>query len=388
MRIIVSIIASALTVVGLQFVPIDYVLPETTNLGAITTINGSDTISSSRTTINNNFTDLDTRKFSLSDWYATTSATQLVKVGTLTTGTWNATAIGVSYGGTGTTSPTSNQVMIGNGSSGFKVVGFGNSGEFLQSNGTGAAPSWASSAVNTASNYTWTGLHTFSGGMLITASSTHNATTSIAASNVLSKALILNGLPYAWPASRGSNESVLSENGSGTLSFSDVTTLGAGAFIIGSTTDTSVNDTTTETSFASGTSTIVLLPAGLLGTSGALQVRIFVTTDSDSGNNNRPQFRLKYNGGTVCTAATASGAANQGTGEVVMTVYNTSASAQTCQSRTTLGTSGEAYGETTSGAVDTSQPVYLTITAQWDGNDAGDTESLTMGGVSVTYLGR
>ena len=45
------------------------------------------------------------------------SQTQITAIGTLTAGTWNATTITVPYGGTGTTSFTSNQLLVGNGSS-------------------------------------------------------------------------------------------------------------------------------------------------------------------------------------------------------------------------------------------------------------------------------
>lgn len=99
-----------------------------------------------------------------------TSAPNLVEVGTITTGTWNADAIGVAYGGTGTTSPTLNQVMLGNGSSGFKVVsGFGTSGQFLTSNGVGSAPTWQSSTISLTDSYDWTGLHNWFGGASSTA---------------------------------------------------------------------------------------------------------------------------------------------------------------------------------------------------------------------------
>ena len=49
--------------------------------------------------------------------YLSGSYTGITGVGTLTAGTWNATAIGVAYGGTGlTTTPTAGQIDIGNGS--------------------------------------------------------------------------------------------------------------------------------------------------------------------------------------------------------------------------------------------------------------------------------
>ncbi|MFA6078105.1 MAG: hypothetical protein WC724_03785, partial [Candidatus Paceibacterota bacterium] len=109
---------------------------------------------------------------------ALTSATSLSSIGTITTGVWSGTAIAVAKGGTGTTSPTSKQVILGNGSSGFKVVnGFGTSGQFLTSNGDATEPTWQTSAIATGDNYTWTGGHMW------TASSTHLATTTIPASS-------------------------------------------------------------------------------------------------------------------------------------------------------------------------------------------------------------
>lgn len=145
---------------------------------SLTTIAGSDTLSSSRTTINNNFTALNTGKFELSDWYATTSAPQLVSFGTITTGVWSGTAIAVAKGGTGTTSPSSNQVILGDTTSGFKVVsGFGTSGQFLTSNGVSSVPTWQTSTVNQNDNYTWTGIHTFSGATTTISSATTTITT-------------------------------------------------------------------------------------------------------------------------------------------------------------------------------------------------------------------
>ena len=167
----------------------------------ITSIAGSDTISSSRTVINDNFTALNNGKIEQSNYFATTSlptsilASSLTSLGTIGTGIWRGTAIEVGYGGTGTTSPTSNMVMLGNGASGLKVVsGFGNAGQFLTSNGASAAPTWQSSTVNVNDDYDWTGTHTFAG------QSDFNATTTIDASNYLSNALVLNGVPYQFPS--------------------------------------------------------------------------------------------------------------------------------------------------------------------------------------------
>lgn len=346
----------------------------------ITTILGTDTLTNSRTTINNNFSALNSSKAEISDVSATTTLSSLASVGTITTGTWNATKIGVPYGGTGWSNVASGTIMYGLGASSFGTTTAGSNGQVLAL--SGGTPTWTSVSVDQSLAYTWTGLHTFSVGFLATASSTFNATTSIAASSLTNKALILNGLPYVWPSSRGSNEAVLSENGSGTLSFSDVTTLGAGAFLLASTTDLSLNDSIVETTYATTT-----VPANLLGTLGALAVKVYATTYNDNGNNSRVTIRVKFGSTTVCSAGLASGASNYGVTQYEMILSaSSSAALQQCQGWSSAP-SAHGYTETSS-SVDTTSAQTLTITAQWDVNDGGDSEAFTIGGANITFLGR
>lgn len=61
-------------------------------------------------------------------------------LGTVTTGTWNATTVGVGYGGTGVTSLTSNGVLYGNGSGSIQATAAGTDGYFLYSNN--GTPAW------------------------------------------------------------------------------------------------------------------------------------------------------------------------------------------------------------------------------------------------------
>lgn len=65
----------------------------------------------------------------------------------------------------------------------------------------------------------------FSGGILNTASSTNTATTSIAASNVLSNALVLHGIPYAFPSSQGGANTFAKNDGLGNISWETPTVL-------------------------------------------------------------------------------------------------------------------------------------------------------------------
>lgn len=193
--LIVSVISSVALLFGSQTLAPSYGT-------AITTINGSDRVTDSRTVINDNFTALLNGKLELSDWYATTSKPNLVTVGTITTGVWNGTAIGVGYGGTGTTSPSLNYVMLGNGSSGLKTVsGLGSSGQFLTSNGAGNAPTWQSATVNENDAYDWAGLHTWSALGTFNGGLTSTATTTLAGSSLASNAIVINTVPYQFPSS-------------------------------------------------------------------------------------------------------------------------------------------------------------------------------------------
>jgi capsule polysaccharide modification protein KpsS len=69
------------------------------------------------------------------------SYTGITGVGTLTAGTWNASTIGVPYGGTGRTSVTTNGIMYGQGSSALAVTSAGSEGQVLQA-GTSGVPAF------------------------------------------------------------------------------------------------------------------------------------------------------------------------------------------------------------------------------------------------------
>ncbi len=66
----------------------------------------------------------------------------ITTVGTIGTGTWNATTISVTKGGTGATTLTANGVIVGNGTSAVSTVAPSTNGNVLTSNGT----SWVSSS--------------------------------------------------------------------------------------------------------------------------------------------------------------------------------------------------------------------------------------------------
>ena len=109
-----------------NYVPLKYleIIKPEKNLGSsLVTIAGTDTLSSSRTVINNNFSSLNSDKFettgttlaNLTTANALTSASSLATVGTITSGIWNSTTIGITNGGTGTTTSVSGGLFYSDG---------------------------------------------------------------------------------------------------------------------------------------------------------------------------------------------------------------------------------------------------------------------------------
>src|SRR3990167_8937858 len=130
----------------------------------ITTIAGTDTLTSSRGVINTNFSNLNSDKIenSTTSVAAITTLENLVSVGTITTGVWSGTAILPAKGGTGSTTLSSNQVLLGNGTGNIGVVsGLGTSGQLLTSGGAGVPPTWTSATFDVAANYNVTGSWVF-----------------------------------------------------------------------------------------------------------------------------------------------------------------------------------------------------------------------------------
>jgi len=75
-----------------------------------------------------------------------TSIPNLATVGTIGTGTWQATDIGVEHGGTGVSSFTDAGVLIGNGTGAVQATSAGTSGQVLTSNGPGVDPTFQNAA--------------------------------------------------------------------------------------------------------------------------------------------------------------------------------------------------------------------------------------------------
>lgn len=234
----------------------------------VTTILGTDTISGSRTTINTNFANLNATKAEISDVSSTTSLPFLATIGTITTGVWNGTPITVPFGGTGSTTLSSNQVLLGNGSGNVKLVsGFGSSGQALVSNGNGVVPTWQSLNFDTTQNYSLTGTWTFGNTAtfnassifnvaptfgIFSATSTGNATSSIVANLTIGNNASTSNLVIS------KNCTGCSENGR-----TQVTNTGTGPSTIGS--------TVSVTATCSGTM-LVQTGGGTIQTAGSAQL--------------------------------------------------------------------------------------------------------------------
>lgn len=251
-NIILSVVISLSTFVGAyKYLPLNWL--ETAQQShifgsTITTINGGDTLSSSRSVINTNFSNLNTDKIEATQTTlnSLTSASSLATVGTITSGVWSGTAILPAKGGTGSTTLSSNQILLGNGTGNIGIVsGWGASGQFLTSNGGGAAPTWQTSAVDQTANYNWTGTSLFK---TLVASSTiqiNNGGT---------------GVSYVFPTSQGGAQTGIVNDGSGNLSWS-----GPPRYTYGT-------NTNFGTANAYATSTALNIPAGFITSSSTITV--------------------------------------------------------------------------------------------------------------------
>jgi hypothetical protein len=76
-----------------------------------------------------------------------TSASALATVGTITSGTWNGTAIGTVYGGTGLTSYTTGDLIYTSATNTLSKLGVGSTGQVLTV--AGGVPTWATSSAAT-----------------------------------------------------------------------------------------------------------------------------------------------------------------------------------------------------------------------------------------------
>lgn len=171
------------------------------------------------------------------------SYTGITGVGTLTAGTWNATAIGAAYGGTGLTSYTIGDIIYASGVATLSKLAAVATGNVLLSAGVGTAPSWGKVNLTSAVSGTLpttnggTGLTSFTANKAVYATSTSalttgtlpiaaggtNATTTPTAGAVAYG----TGTAYAFSLAGTSNQVLLS-GGSGAPTWSAQSSLAVG----------------------------------------------------------------------------------------------------------------------------------------------------------------
>lgn len=305
---VVSFVATFTAIFGIyNYAPLDILsLGEEPSFGAtITTINGSDTLSSSRTTINDNFSSLNNGKIenattsvaSITTLPGLTTAGSLVTVGALTSGSLASgfTAVTVPLGGTGSTTLSSGQVLLGNGANAITTPGWGTSGQVLTSGGGGVAASWTSTSVDQTIAYNFTG----------SAFRVKN----LHASSTPANPFTLNGLAYSTPSVRAASSTILMEDGAGALTWND--TYGRKLFI------TATQPSTTQTS--STTIINISVPANTLGTSNAVKCD-FGGSGSviDIANTVKIWIEMAYGNSTSTASITQSSGSSQTFSRVTM----------------------------------------------------------------------
>ena len=160
----------------------------TVSLRAITNLTSAGTVTSNTNLITAN---------TLNNW---TGSSNITTLGTISTGTWSGSTIGVTKGGTGTTTaPVAGGIIYGGSATAYACLSPTTAGYLLQTNGSGNAPSWVqatnSNTANTVVKRDANG--NFSAGT-ITASLSGNATTA----SSWETAIVFDGMSLKGNAAR------------------------------------------------------------------------------------------------------------------------------------------------------------------------------------------
>lgn len=236
--------------------------------------------------------------------------TSITTLGTITTGTWNGTAIAATRGGTGTTTYTTGNILYASATNVLSKLAIGSAGTFLRSNGT--IPQWSGvSLPNSAST-----------GDILYASSANNYSNLSAGTNgqVLTLA---GGVPtWATPSTGG-------VTGSGTTNKSAIwtsaSTIGSGA-LTDNGTRLSLNDTA------------VTLNMFTLTTDSSAQFGILSTAQNSVISNT--SFRALASGGVTATGLDVNVGASSSASIGVNIVANTSSSGTNTGLKVTAANAG------------------------------------------------
>lgn len=150
-------------------------------------------------------------------------------------------------------------------------------------------------------SYTLSGNNTLSGTNIFTASTTFAATTTIAASSATNNALVLNGLKYAFPSSQAAVPTVLTNSGSGNLSW----VTGAPRYTAMNFTDFSASPGTYATSTES-----LVIPVNTLNASSTIKVRVYGDCSTSGGGTCTAYLKTSAGATLISQAVVAIGSAN------------------------------------------------------------------------------
>lgn len=259
-------------------------------LGAFTQLNSTDRQVDFPTTYNNNLNITMEQGTTTVD--SITTLSNLSTVGTITTGVWNGTTIGVLYGGTGTTSPSPFQILLGSTTPGSLdiVNGFGASGQFLTSNGADAKPSWTTSSFDQSIE------RDFTGDFSAHASTTWNTATE-AASSFFGK-LFFAGVGTTTLDFSGTAANTASSTFMGTDANGAVSNIPYSYLIKNTNVDTTSSTATT-------TQITVDIPANHLRGGGVVHIRADVAFDIGVFSSGNDSFTLNLLFGNTLLASTS-----------------------------------------------------------------------------------
>lgn len=208
--------------------------------------------------------------------------------------------------------------------------------------------------INLTEAYTWTALHTFSGGL------TSTGTTTISASNINTNPIVLNGLGYTFFGTRAASSTVLTENGSGGLRF-----ITPQQYILAQ--NTAVNSGTSATATTS-LSTITIPGSTLTALVGSVSYKSFWTmTSGDTCN-----FQVDIGTGTATSSVFQTVNPNN-SGSRFFTISGSliATSSTSVMAETVLHTGNSSVASATTGAdgrewvmpvtINTANPIYISL---------------------------
>ena len=291
--ILVSLLVSGLMLWGFLNMPLSW-LGKPSFGASYTTVVSTDTVKNAILTninsgINSLVVDVNNMVGSTTNTTLTT-ATNLTSIGALSSGslTTGFTAVNVAQGGTGSTTLSQFNVLLGSSTNPVGIVnGLGSSGQALCSNGVGAAPTWCSLSFNTTQDYSLTGAWNLAGAA--TYIKALIASTTVTFSNAGA------GYSIVFPSSLGASSTILATDASGNLTWEQQSILKVSGFQTGATLST--NNTGTTTLFT------VTIPANTLRANALVKITALGT---QTGTSNFQEFDVQFgNGSASSTIGTA-----------------------------------------------------------------------------------